>query len=92
VTKSVDADGWVGRSLPKDGVVIVQMPQAFRLGMLRQAHTGAPTGVEDSELVAHVGGRVRVVTGEPANVHVTTVEELALAEAVVRGRKDMRDE
>jgi len=90
VTKAVDGDGWVERSLPKDGVVVVQMPQAFRAGVLRRAHAGAPTGVEDSEIVEQAGGRVRVVAGDPANLHVTTPEELALAEAVVRGRKDTR--
>jgi 2-C-methyl-D-erythritol 4-phosphate cytidylyltransferase len=88
VIKVVDAYGWVTSSRPKDGVVIVQTPQAFRLGVLRRAHAGAPGGVEDSELVERSGGRVRVVRGDPANLHVTTPEELALAEAIVTGRKE----
>ena len=88
VTKRVDAGGWVASSLAKDGVVIVQMPQAFRAGALRAAHAGDPAGVEDSELIERAGGRVRVVPGEAGNVHVTTPDELALAEAIVKGRKD----
>ena len=92
VTKLVDGSGWVVASQPKNGVMIVQAPQAFRLGVLRRAHTGAPLGVEDSELVERAGGRVRVIPGDWANVHVTLPDELALAEAIVRGRKDIVDE
>lgn len=85
--KVADDDGWVARSLPKSGVVIVQTPHAFRLGALRRAHAGAPAGVEDSELVERAGGRVRVVPGDWGNVHVTLPAELALAEQIVRGRR-----
>lgn len=85
--KVADEDGWVTRSLPKAGVVIVQTPHAFRLGTLRRAHAGAPAGVEDSELVERAGGRIRVVPGDWGNVHVTLPEELSLAEAIVRGRQ-----
>ena len=92
VTKLVDEHGWVVASQPKHGVMIVQAPQAFRLGVLRRAHAGAPSGVEDSEL-----GRASRWTGagDPAdwaNIHVTLPDELALAEAIVRGRKDIVDE
>jgi 2-C-methyl-D-erythritol 4-phosphate cytidylyltransferase len=92
VTKLVDEHGWVVASQPKHGVMIVQAPQAFRLGVLRRAHAGAPSGVEDSELVERAGGRVRVIPGDWANIHVTLPDELALAEAIVRGRKDIVDE
>ncbi len=92
VTKLVDEHGWVVASQPKHGVMIVQAPQAFRLGALRRAHLGAPSGVEDSELVEQAGGRVRVIRGDWANIHVTLPDELALAEAIVRGRKDDVDE
>ncbi|MGD9705090.1 MAG: 2-C-methyl-D-erythritol 4-phosphate cytidylyltransferase [Acidimicrobiia bacterium] len=92
VTKVVDQHGWVVESQPKHGVMIAQAPQAFRLGALRRAHVGAPAGVEDSELVERAGGRVRVVPGDWANIHVTLPDELALAEAIVRGRKDIVDE
>jgi 2-C-methyl-D-erythritol 4-phosphate cytidylyltransferase len=86
VTKRVDAHGWVLESQSKESVRIVQMPQAFRLRSLRRAHNGSPGGVEDSELVERSGGRVRIVPGDVANIHVTTPEELELAAAIVRGR------
>lgn len=85
--KIADADGWVVRSLPKAGVVIVQTPHAFRLGTLRRAHAGSPSGVEDSELVEQIGGRVRVVPGDWGNIHVTLPAELELAKSIVRGRR-----
>ena len=73
--------------------MIVQAPQAFRLGALRRAHAGAPSGVEDSGAGrARQGGGCRVIPGDWANIHVTLPDELALAEAIVRGRKDIVDE
>ena len=69
-----------GRSLLRETHRLIQMPHAFAAGWLRDAHASATNeAVEDSEMVAAAGARVIVVDGEPANIHVTTPEELALA-------------
>lgn len=68
-----------GRSLVRETHRLIQMPHAFAAGWLRDAHANATEAVEDSEMVAAAGARVIVVDGEPANIHVTTPEELALA-------------
>jgi 2-C-methyl-D-erythritol 4-phosphate cytidylyltransferase len=68
-----------GRSLPRESHRLTQMPHAFAAGWLRDAHAGATEAVEDSAMVAAAGARVIVVDGEPANIHVTTPQELALA-------------
>ncbi|MCK9900329.1 2-C-methyl-D-erythritol 4-phosphate cytidylyltransferase [Parafrankia colletiae] len=68
-----------GASLPRETHRLVQTPHAFRAAALRAAHAGAVEAVEDSAMVADAGGRVVVVAGEPANIHVTTPEELDLA-------------
>jgi 2-C-methyl-D-erythritol 4-phosphate cytidylyltransferase len=68
-----------GRSLPRETHRLIQMPHAFAASRLRDAHAGAAEAVEDSEMVAAAGARVIVVEGEPANIHVTTPEDLALA-------------
>lgn len=70
--------------VPRADLVLVQMPQAFRTEVLRRAHAREPDAVEDSELVADLGGVVRVVAGEPANIHVTTRVELLMAERLAR--------
>ena len=68
-----------GRSLPRETHRLIQTPQAFAAGRLRDAHASATETVDDSAMVAAAGARVIVVDGEPANIHVTTPEELALA-------------
>ena len=68
-----------GRSLPRETHRLIQTPHAFAAGWLRDAHASATEAVEDSEMVAAAGARVIVTDGEPANIHVTTPEELALA-------------
>jgi 2-C-methyl-D-erythritol 4-phosphate cytidylyltransferase len=68
-----------GRSLQRETHRLIQTPHAFAAGWLRDAHANATEAVEDSEMVAAAGARVIVVDGEPANIHVTTREELVLA-------------
>ncbi len=74
-----------GRSLPRETHRLIQMPHAFAAGWLRDAHASATEAVEDAEMVAAAGARVIVVDGEPANIHVTTPEELALANLMAPG-------
>lgn len=75
--------GVAGPTTPAGGSVSAQMPMAFSLPVLRRAHAEIEDAVEDSGMVAAVGGRVVVVPGEPTNVHVTTPAELAVAEALL---------
>jgi 2-C-methyl-D-erythritol 4-phosphate cytidylyltransferase len=83
VIAQVAHDGTRIGGMPREGHVLVQMPQAFRADLLRTAHVGEQLGVEDSTMVAALGARVVVVPGEPANLHVTTAEEMALARRLV---------
>ncbi|EIV95575.1 2-C-methyl-D-erythritol 4-phosphate cytidylyltransferase [Frankia sp. QA3] len=68
-----------GASLPRETHRLVQTPHAFRADLLRSVHADAREAVEDSAMVAEAGGLVVVVPGEPANIHVTTPDELAMA-------------
>ncbi|MBW0106939.1 2-C-methyl-D-erythritol 4-phosphate cytidylyltransferase [Pseudonocardia sp. KRD291] len=69
-------DGQVVATMPKDGTVITQTPQAFRASVLRSAHADRPRPVENSGLVAELGHRVVTVAGDPANLHVATDADL----------------
>lgn len=80
-------DGWMGADVERTDLVRVQMPQAFAAGILRRVHAGEPESVEDSLLVRRAGGRVRVLPGDPGNLHVTTRADLTLARAIVRGSR-----
>jgi 2-C-methyl-D-erythritol 4-phosphate cytidylyltransferase len=72
-----------GASLPRETHRLVQTPHAFRADLLRSVHAGAREAVEDSAMVAEAGGLVVVVPGEPANIHVTTPDELAMARLLI---------
>ncbi len=75
-------DGWVVDSVDKTGLVANQLPHAYRAEVLRAAHAGAPEGIEDCQLVERLGGRIVTVTGEPWNLHVTTIEEFEMVRAL----------
>lgn len=74
------ADGRVTATLPKDGLVITQSPQAFRADVLRAVHADRPRPVENSGLLVDRGYHVVTVPGDPANLHVTTPAELHLVD------------
>lgn len=72
----------VHRTLPRDVIVLVQTPQAFRTEILRDAIALGRAGVEatdEASLAERAGHVVRVVEGDPRNVKITTPEELDLA-------------
>ncbi len=67
-----------------------QTPQAFRAGLLREAHERALRdgyrGTDDSVLVERLGHPVQLVPGAPENLKITTLADLALAEQILRGQ------
>jgi 2-C-methyl-D-erythritol 4-phosphate cytidylyltransferase len=78
--KRVEGDR-VCETVPRDALVAVQTPQAFRASVLRAAHAGGADGTDDAALVEQAGGTVVVVPGEATNVKVTAPEDLVLVEA-----------
>jgi len=80
--KRVEGERVVG-TVPRDDLVVVQTPQAFRAEVLRAAHEGGATGTDDAALVEAAGGRVVVVPGEARNVKVTVAADLELVQALL---------
>jgi 2-C-methyl-D-erythritol 4-phosphate cytidylyltransferase len=64
-------------------LALAQMPHAFSAAVLRDAHRDAPATRDDASLLIARGARVVAVPGETTNVHVTTPEELVLAERLL---------
>ncbi|MGZ8761742.1 MAG: IspD/TarI family cytidylyltransferase, partial [Acidimicrobiia bacterium] len=85
--KQLDNDRVVA-TIPREGVVAVQTPQAFRAEILRQAHLGDVDASDDAALVEASGGRVVIVAGEAANRKITAPEDLGLAAALLATRMD----
>ena len=82
--KRVDG-GRVVDTPPRDALVAVQTPQAFRADTLRAAHAGGGEATDDAALVEAAGGTVVVVPGDPANLKVTGSDDLRVAEALLAG-------
>jgi 2-C-methyl-D-erythritol 4-phosphate cytidylyltransferase len=64
-------------------LVLAQTPFAFAAGVLRAAHADAPPAKDDVSLLVARGARVVTVPGHAANLHVTTPDELAIAEGIL---------
>ncbi len=78
-------DHVVVETVPRDDLVAVQTPQAFRRGALEAAHANDGVGTDDAALVEAAGGTVVVVEGEPRNLKLTTAADLELAGALIEG-------
>jgi 2-C-methyl-D-erythritol 4-phosphate cytidylyltransferase len=76
--KRVSGDRVV-ETLPRDDLVVVQTPQAFRAEALRGAHAGGADGSDDAVLVEAAGGVVQIVPGESRNLKITVAGDLELA-------------
>jgi len=80
------------RDTPKRGNLwLAQTPQVFRFDIMIQAHQRVKYEVTDDAAMAEaLGHRVRVYMGSYGNVKVTTPEDLALAEIILRERRESR--
>jgi 2-C-methyl-D-erythritol 4-phosphate cytidylyltransferase len=75
-------------TLPRDELVAVQTPQAFRAAALRAAHAAGADGTDDAALVEANGGTVVVVAGDPTNFKVTGPDDLERAARLLDARSE----
>jgi len=78
--------------LDRSSVKIVQTPQGFLLIHIRNAHKEATTaGVinspDDACLMQRSGYPIAVVDGHDTNLKITTIEDLAIAEELLKRKK-----
>lgn len=90
--KQVSEDGMIQKSVPREGLWVMQTPQAFRKGILAQAfHEAAQNcfyGTDEASLVARVGGSIRCVEGDPENIKITSALDFKMAERILRARAE----
>ena len=81
------ADQRVVRSLDRVELRRALTPQCFRYDVLRQAYQATdlsdPSVTDESVLVEKLGITVSIVEGSARNIKITTVEDLAIAEAIL---------
>jgi 2-C-methyl-D-erythritol 4-phosphate cytidylyltransferase len=76
----------VARTLDRKSLWEAQTPQAFATGLLREAYrrSGSRTVTDDASLVERLDHAVTVVEGSYSNIKITTPEDLAMAEALLK--------
>jgi len=82
----------VVRTVPRDKLWLVQTPQAFRYEVICRAHQWAAaqgySGTDDASLVEARGWPVSMVQGSYENIKVTTPEDIIIAEALLKARRE----
>jgi 2-C-methyl-D-erythritol 4-phosphate cytidylyltransferase len=80
--KRVEGDQ-VGETVPREGFVLVQTPQAFVATALRDGVAAGAEATDCAALVEARGGRVKAVPGDPRLLKVTEPADLQLVEALL---------
>ena len=83
--KAVDAHGRIGGTPDRGGLRTVQTPQAFRFGLIRDAHARAARDArrdltDDAAVAGFAGHPVSVFEGESGNLKITKTQDLQTAE------------
>ena len=81
--KRGDGSRIVRGTIPREEIFLAQTPQAFRVGVLRDALALASTAsdaTDEAMLAEQAGHSVYLVEGDPTNVKITTPEDLEIAE------------
>lgn len=80
-----DDDLMVRETLNRRELWMVQTPQIFRFDIIARAHERISRDVtDDASLVELTGCKVKLYMGSYSNIKITTPEDLALAEVLVR--------
>ena len=85
--KSIDALGYVDKTLDRASLRLVQTPQAFSFDKLLAAHRRAQAAgredfTDDAALAEWAGMKVAVFAGESSNIKITNAEDFARSEAM----------
>jgi 2-C-methyl-D-erythritol 4-phosphate cytidylyltransferase len=84
-------DDSIEATVPRERVIGIQTPQAFKYDVLRSSFEAADETVkkatDESSLVLAAGFPVRVVEGERWNLKVTVKEDLQIVESFLEGKK-----
>ena len=84
--KRGDAGGIIVETLPRGEIFLAQTPQAFRVGVLRDAlvlASRSADATDEAALAEQAGHRVRLVDGDPRNLKITDAADLEMAERLI---------
>lgn len=83
-------DGGTSHPIDRRSLRIVQTPQIFRAGLLREAYGTdfRPEFTDDASVVEAAGRSIRLCDGERQNLKITAPEDFAVAEALLAAREE----
>ncbi len=83
--------GWLGATVPRDGVWAMQTPQIFRRDILCQAMEqlarSGDEATDEAGAVIAAGGRVRIVEAPRWNLKITWPGDLEIAECLLHAQR-----
>ena len=88
--KRASGEGVILETVDRESLFRAQTPQCFRreviCGAMEDARRAGFIGTDEASLVERVGGRVEILEGDERNIKITTPEDIAIAEALLKGR------
>lgn len=82
--------GLIEQTLDRQSLLLVQTPQGFRRTIIEQAYAAAfargSFSTDDAALVEQMGEPVAAVAGDYRNIKITSSEDLAIAEVLMKER------
>ena len=90
-TIKISEDGvFVGETVNRDNMRLVQTPQGFEVNLLLRAYVRTREanykGTDDASLVERIGVKVTMVEGSYDNIKITTPEDLEIAACLAKTR------
>lgn len=86
----------VQATLPRERIMMAQTPQAFQIGLLREAYAVADregfVGTDEASLLEHLGRDVHVMRGSWRNIKITRPEDIPLARFLLETEGDETEE
>lgn len=86
--KKVSPDGFIEKTITRDGLWLTQTPQAFQADVIKKAYEVAYAdrfyGTDDAELVERLGVNVMMLQGTYDNIKITTKEDLSLGSILIK--------
>jgi len=84
--KLVDKGLFVKRTPERSFLWEAQTPQGFKRHVITEAYkkVSGRNVTDDSNIIEHIGYRVKIVKGSPWNIKITTPEDLLLAEGIIK--------
>lgn len=90
--KQLDADGFFRTTLNRETTIQIQTPQVFEKKLLEQAYRSYPDfcPTDECAYMEQMGVAVKLVPGSYENIKLTTPEDVAVAEQILRKRGEQQ--